>query len=142
MKYVYVRFSSIVWFLQFLSYFLWVLEVRSKLILFYTKFWVEPDFWRLHVLVCCCAANQYTEITDIFLRFQTEEHILRVNKSKITGKNTFNGDHFEFEGNHGKVKTKKFCFGYFWWFVTSALTLRLWNTYMYVFQALFGFCNF
>ena len=40
-KYVYLSFSSIVWFLQFLSHFLWVLEARSKLTQFHTKFWVN-----------------------------------------------------------------------------------------------------
>ena len=39
--FIYLRFSSIVWFLQFLSHFLWVLETRSKLSLFYTKFWLN-----------------------------------------------------------------------------------------------------
>ena len=72
-KYVYLRFSSIVWFLQFLS--LWVLEDRSKLILFYTKFWVNRA--RLLAAFCC----QYTEITGIFLRFQTEECVLRVKEN-------------------------------------------------------------
>ena len=56
---------------------------------------IEGEFWRLYVLGCCCAANKYTAITDIFLRFQTEEHVLRVNKCKITDENTFNEDHFE-----------------------------------------------
>ena len=46
------------------------------------------------------AANQYSEITSIFLRFQTEERILRVNKSEITGENAFNGDLLEIEDNH------------------------------------------
>ena len=36
----------------------------------------------------------------LFLRFQTEEHVLRVNKSKITIENTFNEDHLEIEGKH------------------------------------------
>ena len=31
-------FSSIVWFMQFLSHFLWVLEARSKVTPFYNKF--------------------------------------------------------------------------------------------------------
>ena len=30
-----------------------------------------------------------------------------VNKSKITGENTFNGDHFEIGGNHGSSKWEK-----------------------------------
>ena len=46
--------------------------------------YIERDFWRLHVLVCCYAANQYTEITSIFfLRFQTEERVLRVNSTDV-----------------------------------------------------------
>ena len=40
---------------------------------------MEREFWRLHVLVCCCAANQYTEFIGIFLRFITEERVPRVN---------------------------------------------------------------
>ena len=56
---------------------------------------IERDFWSLHVLVCCCAASQDTEVTGIIFRFQTEEHVLSVNKSKIIGERTFNRDHFE-----------------------------------------------
>ena len=41
------------------------------------------------------------KLPAIFLRFQTAERVLRVNKSKITDENTLNGDHFEIEGNHG-----------------------------------------
>ena len=41
-----------------------------------------------------------------------------------------------------QVNTKKLCLGYFYRFVSHALTLRLRNTYAYVCQALFGFCNF
>ena len=46
-----------------------------------------------------------------------------INKSKITGENTFNGDHFEIQGNHGSSKDEK-------------------TLFIYVFQALFRFCNF
>ena len=95
----------------------------------------------IHVQVCCCTANQYNEITGNFLGFQTEERVLRVNKSKIIGGNSFNGNHFNIEGNHGSSKEKKLCFGYFCRFETSALTLRPRNTYIYLFQVLFGFCN-
>ena len=48
-----------------------------------------------------------------FLRFQTKEHALRINKNEFTGEKTFNGDHFEIEVTIAKVKTKKLCFGYF-----------------------------
>ena len=41
-----------------------------------------------------------------------------------------------------QVMTKTVCFGYFFRFVTSASTLRLRNTFKYVFKALFGFFNF
>ena len=39
-----------------------------------------------------------------FLRFQTEVRVVRVNKSNITGENTFNRDHLIIEGNHGSRK--------------------------------------
>ena len=81
------------------------------------------------------------KLPAFFLRFQTGERILKVNKSKITVKNTFNGDHFETEGNHESIKDEKTFFGYFCRFVTR-VTLRPRNTYIYVFRALFGFCNF
>ena len=44
------------------------------------------------------------------LRFETEERNLRVNKSKISGQNTFNGNHFGDEGNHRSSKNEKFLF--------------------------------
>ena len=40
-KFVYLRFPSIVWFLQISSHFLWGLEASSKLTEFYTTFWVN-----------------------------------------------------------------------------------------------------
>ena len=49
----------------------------------------------------------------LYLRLQIEEHILRVNKSKINGENTFNGDHFEIEGNHALRKDEKTLFWVF-----------------------------
>ena len=36
-----------------------------------------------------------------------EERVLKVNKSKITCENTFNGVHFEIKCNHGSSKDKK-----------------------------------
>ena len=62
------------------------------------------------------AAQQQTSTAKLpafFLRFQTKERILRVNKSKITCENTFNGDHFEIEGNHGSSKDEKLLFWVF-----------------------------
>ena len=53
---------------------------------------------------------QYSEITGVFFRFQTEELLLRVNQSKITGENSFHGDHFEIEGNHEASKDEKTLF--------------------------------
>ena len=45
----------------------------------------------------------------------------RFNKSKITGENTFNGDHFEIEDNHESNKDEKSLFWAFCRFVTHAL---------------------
>ena len=42
-----------------------------------------------------------------FLRFQAKDQILMVNKSKIAGENTFNGDHFWIEGNPASSKDTK-----------------------------------
>ena len=48
-----------------------------------------------------------------FFKFQTEKHVRRVNKSEITGENSFNGDHFEIEDNHESSKDKKTLFWVF-----------------------------
>ena len=45
-----------------------------------------------------------------FLRLQTEEQVLRVYKSNITGGNTLKGDHFEIEGNHESSKEQETLF--------------------------------
>ena len=50
------------------------------------------------------------EITAFFLRFQTKQRVLRVNKSEITGENTFDGDHFEIEANHDSSQDKETLF--------------------------------
>ena len=48
-----------------------------------------------------------------FLRFKTEERVLRVNKSKIIDKKIFNGDYFGIEGNHGSNKHENVLFWIF-----------------------------
>ena len=42
-----------------------------------------------------------------YLRLQTEEHVLRVNKSEMTGENDFHAEPFEIEDNHESSKNKK-----------------------------------
>ena len=42
-----------------------------------------------------------------FLRFQTKEHVLSVNKSQITGQNAFNGKNFDAKENHELSKNEK-----------------------------------
>ena len=41
-----------------------------------------------------------TKLPAFFQRFKIEEHVLRVNKTKSTGENDFNGDNLGNEGNH------------------------------------------
>ena len=41
------------------------------------------------------------------LRFQSEECVLRVNKSEITGENAFNGDLLQIKDNHESIKEEK-----------------------------------
>ena len=47
------------------------------------------------------------------MRLQTEESILRVNKSNITGENTFNENHFEIEASDGSGKDEKIFWVFF-----------------------------
>ena len=47
------------------------------------------------------------KLPTFFWRFQTEERVQRVNKSKITDEDTFKGDHFEIEGSHESIKDEK-----------------------------------
>ena len=44
------------------------------------------------------------KVPTFFYEFRTKERILRVKKSKITGGNTFNGENFDDECNHGASK--------------------------------------
>ena len=53
------------------------------------------------------------KLPAFFCRFQTEESVLRVNKSRTTGKNTLNGNHFEIESNHELSKDGKTLFWVF-----------------------------
>ena len=62
---------------------------------------MEQDFWCLDILVCCYVAKQYSEIIGIFFKVSNRRRVQRVINSKITGGNTFNGDLFGIEGNHG-----------------------------------------
>ena len=50
------------------------------------------------------------KLRAFFLRFQTEGCVLKVNKSKVTGEFTFNGDHFEIKGSHRSSKEGKTLF--------------------------------
>ena len=62
------------------------------------------------------AAVQQTSTVKLpafFFRLQTEERVVRINKSKITGKNTFNGDQCLIEGNRGSIKDEKTLFWVF-----------------------------
>ena len=46
------------------------------------------------------------KLPAFFQRFQTEKQVVKVNKSKITGENTFDGDHFatvaNYDSNNGE----------------------------------------
>ena len=56
------------------------------------------------------AASQQTstvKLLTFFLSFQTEERVVKIIRSKITGGNGFNGDLFEIEDNHESSKDEK-----------------------------------
>ena len=110
-KYVFLRFSSILWFWQFLSYFLLVLEARSKLNQLYTIFWVKRASFLASLLLRNKPGQRYKR--HFSQRFQTEERILRVNKTKITDENAFNRNNFGTEGNHKSSNDEKILFWVF-----------------------------
>ena len=87
------------------------------------------------------AAVQQTSTVKLpeFLRFQAEERVLRVNNSKITGEDTFNGDYSGTEGNHGSSKEEKILFWVILQIYDRCFILRMGNTYIYGFRALFVF---
>ena len=72
---------------------------------------MERDLLRLIVLVCTSTVIIIVPVQlnyrQFFLRFQTEERILRINKSEITGENAFSGDLREIENNHEYSKDEK-----------------------------------
>ena len=48
-----------------------------------------------------------------FFIFQLEDRVLKVKKSKITGRKTFNGENFDIDGNHGSCKDGRTLFQVF-----------------------------
>ena len=73
-------FGALSGFCNFLKPFQWVLEARSKLTLFYTKFWVTRARFLSSTctsLLLCSKPVQWN-YRHFFLRFQTEERVLRV----------------------------------------------------------------
>ena len=92
--------------MQFLCYFLLVLEARSKFTAFYTEFWI--DFGIQKYYFAAALQTSTVELLAFFQIFQTEEGLLRVNK------NTFNGDHFVTQGNFHLNNDGKSLFWVFW----------------------------
>ena len=53
------------------------------------------------------------KLRPFFWKFQTEERVLRLNKSKITSENTFNRYDFDIEGNYESYKDRRTLFWVF-----------------------------
>ena len=51
-------------------------------------------------------------LPTLFQRFRTKVLTLRVNETKITSENAFNGDHFKTEGNQESGHNKNTLWGY------------------------------
>ena len=93
---------------HFFGYFLLLLEIKTKFIKFCTKFYVKQvNFCRLHVLVCCCAANQYSEIASIFSKNLKNRARSRGNETKLTSENDFIADLFALGGEKNQNMTKE-----------------------------------
>ena len=85
-RYVYI-FRALFAF-SVLSYFLFLIEARNiHLALHLIVKETSPFFWRLNLLFCCCAANQYCEITGTFSKiFEIPiiPQILNINNLRTT----------------------------------------------------------
>ena len=60
--------------------------------------------------MCLFAAAKQTSTVKLpafYLRVQTKERVLRVNKSAVTGENAFHGDLFKIVDNNASSKYKK-----------------------------------
>ena len=82
------------------------------------------------------------KLQAFYLRFQTAQRVLRVNKSEITGENAFQAHLLRLKITMNQVKRKKRGVRYFCRFGTRGLTFRPRNSYIHVFRALIGFSNF
>ena len=80
------------------------MKYKSKLIIFY----LEVSVNRVKFLASTC--------TSLSLRSkpvqgnQTEQRVIRVNKIKIIGENTLNGDYLGIGCNHGSSNYEKYLF--------------------------------
>ena len=65
--YIYV-FPALLFWGIFLSHFVFPVEAKEQIYLFYTKFSAKQAIFLTNVLVFCCAANQCSEITGFFFK--------------------------------------------------------------------------
>ena len=102
-------FFSLLWFLQFLRPFLLVLQARSKRIRFFTKMWLKRTSFMASTCTSLLLHRKPVQrnYRHFFQRFQSDDRVLRVSKTRITGENSFNGDHFGTEGNQESSNNKK-----------------------------------
>ena len=66
---------------------------KVGVISFSSKFnfgYLEPEFWRLHIQFAAAQETSTVKLLPCFLKFETEESVLRVNKSQITAEKTSN----------------------------------------------------
>ena len=71
------------------------------------------DFWLLNALVHQYSETSTVKLPAFYLRLQTEERVLSINKGEITGENAFHGDLLEIEDNHKNGKDEKTLFQVF-----------------------------
>ena len=55
----------------------------------------------------------FDRLPAFFERFQTEERVLRINKTKSSDENALNGNHFGTQGNHESSNDEKALFWVF-----------------------------
>ena len=103
----------------------------------------SQNSWCVNILICCCAENQYREITCILFKdFKPKTALYRLISQRFFVKMFLMEIILEVKITMNIATTKKLCFGYLCRILTRALTLTRRNTYVYSCRAFFNLINY
>lgn len=142
-KYIYLRFYKYslifgVFYATFCSF----PKLGANSLHFKLNFRAKPTFFLPSKCTIFLLSNKSTHqnYRYFFKKFEIKCYFQELMKLRLLVKR-LNANSFETEDNHKSGDHEKFCFWWFWRFVTRALSHRQPNTYINVFRIFFGFCN-